>query len=60
MDLSSILRDGHIEDREDREQEGRKEGRTVTGELQQTGSELSMVPKTAVRAGDDGSSRLLT
>lgn len=55
MDLSPILRDGHIEDREDREQEGRKEGRTVTGELQQTGSELSMVPKTAVRAGDDGS-----
>lgn len=43
-----ILRDGHIEDCEDGEREGRKEGQP------QVGSELSMVPRTGVRGGDDG------
>lgn len=54
MGLSLILRDGHIEDCEDEEQEGRKEGQTATGELQWTGSELSTITRTGVRGGYDG------
>lgn len=51
MDLSLILRDGHIEECEGGEQEGREEG---LSQVSYTGSELSMVPKTGVRGGDDG------